>query len=144
MLLICASAKSRSEPQSIPSPAAIAISRLDGAAADQSDPQHGPRKHAELTETKGKVTANHVMRDFRAAYNLALRVVDKPDLLPDNPVKAVTFNKERRQQSPSSCPDDLPDWWEKIQALPNPLRRDHARAGTVLGPAPRHARVAAS
>ena len=79
-------------------------------------------KHQELSEKRGKVTANHTMRDFRAAYNLALRVIDNPDLLPDNPVKAVTFNKERRRNSVIH-PDDLSSWWEKIQNLPNPLRR---------------------
>ena len=42
-------------------------------------------KHHELTVERGKVTANHVMRDLRAAYNLALRVIDDPDLLPDTP-----------------------------------------------------------
>ena len=89
-------------------------------------------KHVELSETKGKVTANHVMRDFRAAYNLALRVVDDPDLLPDNPVKAVTFNKERASNR-VIMPDDLPDWWEKIQALPNPLRRAMHELGILSG-----------
>jgi integrase len=89
-------------------------------------------KHAELTETKGKVTANHVMRDFRAAYNLALRVVDNPDLLPDNPVKAVTFNKVRASNR-VIMPDNLPDWWEKIQALPNPLRRAMHELGLLSG-----------
>jgi integrase len=89
-------------------------------------------KHVELSETKGKVTANHVMRDFRAAYNLALRVVDNPDLLPDNPVKAVTFNKERASNR-VIMPDDLPSWWEKIQALPNPLRRSMHELGILSG-----------
>jgi len=55
----------------------------------------------------GKVTANHMMRDFRAAYNLALRIIDDPDLLPDNPVKAVTFNKERSSNR-VIMPEDLP------------------------------------
>ena len=89
-------------------------------------------KHKELSETRGKVTANHMMRDFRAAYNLALRIIDNPDLLPDNPVKAVTFNKERRKNAVIH-PDDLPDWWEKIQALPNPLRRTMHEFGLFSG-----------
>jgi integrase len=89
-------------------------------------------KHHELTVERGKVTANHVMRDFRAAYNLALRVIDNPDLLPDNPVKAVTFNKERRKNAVIH-PDDLPDWWAKIQALPNPLRRTMHKFGLYSG-----------
>lgn len=79
-------------------------------------------KHQELSEKRGKVTANHVMRDLRAAYNLALRIVDNPDLIPDNPVKAVTFNKERASNR-VILPEDLPHWWERVQALPNPLRR---------------------
>lgn len=89
-------------------------------------------KHTELSETRGKVTANHVMRDFRAAYNLALRVVDNPDLIPDNPVKAVTFNKERRKNA-VILPEDLADWWGKIQALPNPLRRAMHELGLFSG-----------
>ncbi len=79
-------------------------------------------RHQDLTSKRGKVIANRVMRELRAAYNLALRVVDNPDLLPDNPVKAVTFNKERRKGA-VIMPDDLADWWHKIQALRNPIRR---------------------
>jgi integrase len=89
-------------------------------------------KHTELSEKRGKVTANHVMRDFRAAYNLALRVVDNPDLLPDNPVKAVTFNKVRASNK-VILPEDLADWWEKIQCLPNPLRRAMHELGLYSG-----------
>lgn len=89
-------------------------------------------KHQELSRERGKVTANHVMRDLRAAYNLALRVIDDPDELPDNPVKAVTFNKERRK-SAVIMPEDLPDWWGKIQALPSPLRRLMHELGIYSG-----------
>jgi integrase len=89
-------------------------------------------KHVAISENHGKVTANHVMRDFRAAYNLALRIIDNPDLLPDNPVKAVTFNKERRKNAVIH-PDDLPDWWAKIQGLTNPLRRTMHEFGLYSG-----------
>lgn len=89
-------------------------------------------KHEELSETRGKVTANHMMRDFRAAYNLALRIIDNPDLLPDNPVKAVTFNRERRANN-VIMPEDLPDWWARVQALPNPLRRTIHELGIYSG-----------
>ena len=89
-------------------------------------------KHEELTQRRGKSTANHVMRDFRAAYNLALKIVDNPDLLPDNPVKAVTFNKERASNR-VILPEDLPDWWEKVQALPNPQRRAMHELGLLSG-----------
>ena len=89
-------------------------------------------KHRELTLKRGKVVANQAMKDFRSAYNLALRVVDNPDLLPDNPIKAVTFNKERASGK-VILPDDLPAWWTKIQALPNPLRRAMHELGLLSG-----------
>lgn len=89
-------------------------------------------KHVELSEKRGKVTANHMMRDFRAAYNLALRVVDNPDHLPDNPVKAVTFNKVRGSNR-VIMPEDLADWWQKIEGLPNPLRRTLHELGLYSG-----------
>ena len=89
-------------------------------------------RHQLLSDTRGKVTANHVMRDLRAAYNLALRVIDNPDHLPDNPVKAVTFNKERRKNAVIH-PDDLATWWKNIQALPNPLRRAMHELGLYSG-----------
>ena len=89
-------------------------------------------RHEALSENVGKVTANHVMRDLRAAYNLALRIVDDPDALPDNPVKAVTFNKERTSNR-VILPEDLPDWWRKVEALPNPLRRVMHELGLYSG-----------
>ena len=89
-------------------------------------------KHEELTETRGKVTANPVMRDLRAAYNLALRIIDNPDLLPDNPVKAITFNRVRAANR-VILPEDLPHWWERVQALPNPLRRCMHELGLYSG-----------
>lgn len=72
------------------------------------------------------------MRDFRAAYNFALKVVDDPDALPGNPVAAVTFNKERASNR-VIMPDDLADWWRRVQALPNPLRRDMHKLGLLSG-----------
>jgi integrase len=89
-------------------------------------------RHQDLSEKRGKVVANHAMRHFRAAYNLALRVVDDPDLLPANPVVAVTFNKERRKGA-VILPVDLPDWWAKIEVLPNPLRRTMHELGLYSG-----------
>lgn len=72
------------------------------------------------------------MRDFRAAYNFALKVVDDPDALPGNPVAAVTFNKERASNR-VIMPEDLADWWARVQALPNPLRRDMHKLGLLSG-----------
>ena len=72
------------------------------------------------------------MRDFRAAYNFALKVVDDPDALPGNPVQAVTFNKERASNK-VLMPDDLAGWWQKVQAITNPLRRAMHELGLLSG-----------
>jgi integrase len=61
-----------------------------------------------------------------------MKVVDDPDALPGNPVEAVTFNKERASNR-VLMPDDLPVWWAKVQALPNPLRRDMHTLGLLSG-----------
>ena len=90
-------------------------------------------KHQELTVERGKVTANHVMRDFRAAYNLALRVIDDPDQLPGQPGRRPSHSTRSGARTPSSMPDDLADWWEKIQALPSPLRRMMHELGIYSG-----------
>jgi integrase len=89
-------------------------------------------EHRRITREHGATSANKAMRDFRAAYNFAMKVVDDPDALPGNPVEAVTFNKERASNR-VLMPDDLPVWWAKVQALPNPLRRDMHTLGLLSG-----------
>lgn len=79
-------------------------------------------RHRFITNNHGKTVANNGLRVYRAAYNLALRVVDDPDALPSNPVQAVTFNRVRSSNR-VLMPEELPDWYAKVQALPNPLRR---------------------
>ena len=89
-------------------------------------------EHRRITVNHGATTANKAMRDFRAAYNFALKVVDDPDALPGNPVEAVTFNKERASNK-VLMPDDLAGWWQKICAITNPLRRDMHELGLLSG-----------
>ena len=89
-------------------------------------------EHRRITADHGATVANKAMRDFRAAYNFALKVVDDPDALPGNPVEAVTFNKERASNK-VLMPDDLAGWWKKIQAITNPLRRDMHELGLLSG-----------
>ncbi len=89
-------------------------------------------KHRTISTRHGKAVANNTMRLFRAAYNLALRVVDDPDALPGNPVQAVTFNKVR-SAGRVLLPDELPEWYAKVQALPNPLRRVMHTLGLFSG-----------
>jgi integrase len=89
-------------------------------------------KHDELSERGHKVLANRVMRDFRAAYNLALKSCDDDHQLRANPIGAITFNKERRKDAVIE-PDDLPAWWLKISKLRNPLRRLMHELGLFSG-----------
>jgi len=89
-------------------------------------------RHVLITRRHGKRVANQALRDFRAAYNLALKVVDDPDSLPDNPTKSVTWNKERASNRVIMF-DDLPEWWRGVQALPNPIRRAMHEFGILSG-----------
>lgn len=89
-------------------------------------------KHRYISTHHGKAVANNAMRPFRAAYNLALRVVGDPEALPGNPVQAVTFNKVRSANR-VLLPDELPEWYKKVQALPNPLRRTMHTLGLFSG-----------
>jgi integrase len=79
-------------------------------------------RHAEISKRRGKRVANQAFKDFRAAYNLAMRIVDDPDALGANPTSAITWNKERASNR-VIMPEDLAAWWEKLGRLPNPMRR---------------------
>lgn len=78
-------------------------------------------RHSELTRGPGAVTANHAMRVLRAIYNHA-RKIDR-ELPPENPVSAVTFNRESRRDTGMSV-EELPEWWNQLQQLDNPIRRE--------------------
>lgn len=62
-------------------------------------------------------TANQLRAYLNAAYRMAETVAD----LPANPVRA-------KKRAMAVCedhiePDELPGWWEKVRAIPNPTRR---------------------
>jgi integrase len=78
-------------------------------------------RHEDLTDSSGPYCANSVMAHFRAVYNTAVRrFVDLPAT---NPVLAVTFNTVKRRRQPVPW-EELPDWYRRVQALRNPVRRD--------------------
>jgi integrase len=89
-------------------------------------------KHRLITTRHGPYSANQAMRSLRAAWNFALKVFDDPDSLPNNPVSAVTFHRERRREA-VILPEDLPGWWTKTGELSNPLRRQMHRLGLLSG-----------
>jgi integrase len=87
-------------------------------------------RHVYITENNGPTTANHVLGSFGTAYRFALRVLDEP--LPVNPITAVTFNR-KRSKGRVIMPEDLADWWRRVQELPNPLRREMHTLGLLSG-----------
>jgi integrase len=89
-------------------------------------------KHARLSAKHGKRIANMAMKDFRWAYNLALRVVDDPDALGDNPTNAITWNKECASNR-VLMPEELPEWWSKVASINSPIRRAMHELGLLSG-----------
>jgi len=87
-------------------------------------------RHTHITKENGPVVANQALRAFRTCFNFAKRVQDAP--LGENPVDAVTFNKERSANRSISLPD-LGSWHGKVQSLPNPLRRLMHEIGLFSG-----------
>ena len=88
--------------------------------------------HQMITTSSGPAAANAAFRHFRAAFNFALKTVDDPDTLPDNPVKAVTFNK-LSSRDVVILEEDLPAWWQAVHALDNPIRREMHILGLLSG-----------
>jgi integrase len=78
-------------------------------------------RHEELTEGSGPYVANRVLQQLRAVYNTAARRFE--ELPPTNPVVAVTFNRVRRRREPIPW-GELAAWRRRVDALPNPVRRD--------------------
>ena len=79
--------------------------------------------HRMITDGHGKTAANQCLRLLRAAFNFAFRICDDNDIFLVNPVKAVTFNKERGKGR-SLRAEELRSWWQEVQSLDNPIRRE--------------------
>jgi integrase len=77
-------------------------------------------RHERLTVSSGPYAANAILKGLRAIWNTAARRLDD---LPTCPVRAVTFNRERRRREPIPW-DKLPDWRREVEAIRNPVRRD--------------------
>lgn len=91
-------------------------------------------EHTRLTTAHGPVAANKAMRAFRTAFNLASKQADpdEVDALNRNPVGGVTLHTERRREAVIQ-PGDLADWYERLQKIPNPLRRLMHEIGLFSG-----------
>jgi len=83
------------------------------------------KRHLKIADECGEVTANNVMRTFRAIYNHAQAISD--DSLPPNPVRILGtsrqwFRVDRRQTVIKE--HELKSWWTALDSLNNPVARD--------------------
>lgn len=89
-------------------------------------------KHRELSDKRGALTANSVMRHLRSVYNF---VAASQDDLPPNPVAILTqarawaSEKRRQRLVPSHA---LPEWWAAVMEE-SPLSRDFLQVALFTG-----------
>ncbi len=76
------------------------------------------KKHLDIAQAHGEVTANNAMRHFRSVYNF---IAATQDAFPPNPVlilsQARAWYRERRRQTVVTALD-LPAWWKAMMAEP--------------------------
>lgn len=83
------------------------------------------KKHLKIGNSAGKVTANNVMKTFRAIYNFA--VAKFPGALPENPVKVLSHSRQwNKVQRRKTClkEHELHVWYQATDKLVNPVIRD--------------------
>lgn len=97
------------------------------------DPITVRRLHGDITKKNGPYSANRSMALLRAIYRHARRVDDR---LPEDPVgRAVTFNREHRRNYGMDAAQ-VREWWRRVDALPNPIRRAFHRTCLLTGARP--------
>lgn len=85
-------------------------------------------RHREIGES-APVTANHTFKQFRAAWNHAIEARGEHNV-PPNPALGLKWfrpkpiEREEDEQDKALLPSELPVWWQAVQALDNPLRRN--------------------
>lgn len=90
-------------------------------AALGADPGLVKARHDAMTIENGPYIANGAMRSLRAIYNHARKTARS--LPADNPAYAIDWNPERRRDTGMGL-TDLPGWFDELDALDNPLRRE--------------------
>lgn len=97
------------------------------------DPRRVADRHDQLTRDSGWAMANGAMRSLRAIYNHARRTC--PELPRDNPTLGVDWNPQVRRDTGMGL-DDLPDWFEQLAAIENPVRREFHLMSLLSGSRP--------
>jgi integrase len=84
------------------------------------------RRHADISETNGKATANSAMRTFRAIYNFARSITG--NTIPENPAHRLSqtkqWNKIERRRT-FIKPHLLKPWFNAVTDLKNPVVSSH-------------------
>ena len=97
------------------------LSDWQGRALSSIKRNECAERHEKITAESGPYAANRVLQVFRAVYNTAARRFEE---LPDRPpTVGVTFNRTKRRREPIPWAD-LPRWYERVQSIANPVRRD--------------------
>jgi len=97
------------------------------------DPSKVIAQHDEITAEHGPYIANGSMRTLRAVYNHARKA--HRYLPTDNPASAVDWNSEQRRSTAMGL-NDLPQWFQQVAALPNPIRREFHLFSLLSGSRP--------
>ncbi|WP_347710382.1 hypothetical protein [Ancylobacter sp. WKF20] len=97
------------------------------------DPSKVIARHDEITAEHGPYIANGSMRTLRAVYNHARKA--HRYLPTDNPASAVYWNSEQRRSTAMGL-NDLPQWFQQVAALPNPIRREFHMFSLLSGSRP--------
>ena len=85
------------------------------------DPRRIADRHEAISQAHGPAIANGAMRTLRAVYNHARKTCRA--LPAENPVFAVDWNPEERRDTAMGV-RDLPEWFEQLARIENPVRRE--------------------
>ncbi len=86
--------------------------------------------HLSRTGEGGKTVANDTLRNFRAAFNWALKT--KRIKLLDNPAETITWYPDRRRTDNLTLPD-VAGWGRRVERLRNPIRQGLLRLAAYSG-----------
>lgn len=103
-----------------------------------ADPLRVANRHDLISQAHGPAIANGAMRTFRAVYNHARKTFRA--LPAENPVYAVDWNTEKRRDTALGL-RDLPDWFEQLVKLENPVRREFHLLCLLSGSRPEAVKV---
>jgi integrase len=92
------------------------------------------RMHDAITDSAGKGAANCVLRNFRTVRRHAIRKSDNPRAFdPSCPVASVDMHPETPRNDLAIALADLPSWWRRVEAIPNPARVILLKFGLLSG-----------